>query len=65
MEHQHSDARPAQGWLTTINAPLARSAMYIGVAGLLAIVGIVVNAVLPGKDYTFSNDYSNGKKKRA
>lgn len=29
-----------------------------------AIVGIVVNAVLPGKDYTFSNDYSNGKKDR-
>ena len=29
-----------------------------------AIVGIVVNAVLPGKDYTFSNDYSNGKKER-
>lgn len=45
MEHQHSDARPAQGWLTTINAPLARYAMYIGVAGLLAIVGIVVYQV--------------------
>ena len=29
-----------------------------------AIVGIAVNAVLPGKDYTFSNDYSNGKKDR-
>ena len=27
-----------------------------------AIVGIVVNAILPGKDYTFSSDYSNGKK---
>lgn len=30
-----------------------------------AIAGIVVNAILPGKDYTFSSDYSNGKKKRA
>ena len=29
-----------------------------------AIVGIVVNAILPGKDYTFSSDYSNGKKER-
>lgn len=29
-----------------------------------AIAGIVVNAILPGKDYTFSNNYSNGKKKR-
>ena len=29
-----------------------------------AIVGIVVNASLPGKDYTFSSDYSNGKKER-
>ena len=29
-----------------------------------AIVGIVVNAILPGKDYTLSSDYSNGKKER-
>lgn len=29
-----------------------------------AIAGIVVNAILPGKDYTFSNNYSNGKEKR-
>ena len=29
-----------------------------------AIVGIVVNAILPGKDYVFSSDYSNGKKDR-
>lgn len=29
-----------------------------------AIAGIVVNAILPGKDYTFSSSYSNGKKKR-
>ena len=29
-----------------------------------AITGIVVNAILPGKDYTFSSDYSNGKKER-
>ena len=29
-----------------------------------AIVGIVVNAILPGKDYTFSSDYSNGMKER-
>ena len=27
-----------------------------------AIVGIVVNAILPNKDYTFSGDYRNGKK---
>ena len=26
-----------------------------------AIVGIVVNAILPGKDYNFQNDYENGK----
>lgn len=30
-----------------------------------AITGIVVNAILPGKDYTFSSNYSNGKKKRS
>ncbi|MGN0776182.1 MAG: uracil-xanthine permease family protein [Candidatus Ventricola sp.] len=29
-----------------------------------AITGIVVNAILPGKDYTFSSDYSNGKKSK-
>ena len=29
-----------------------------------AVVGIVVNAILPGKDYVFSSDYSNGKKKK-
>ena len=29
-----------------------------------AVVGIIVNAVLPGKDYVFSHDYSNGKKKK-
>ena len=26
-----------------------------------AVVGIVVNAILPGKDYVFSNEYSSGK----
>lgn len=26
-----------------------------------AIVGIIVNAILPGKDYTFQEDYANGK----
>ena len=26
-----------------------------------AIVGIVVNAILPGKDYNFQNDYEYGK----
>ena len=26
-----------------------------------AIAGIVVNAILPGKDYEFNNDYDNGK----
>lgn len=30
-----------------------------------AITGIVINAILPGKDYTFSSNYSNGKKKRS
>ena len=32
-----------------------------------AVVGIVVNAILPGKDYSFQSDYSNGKleKKKA
>ena len=32
-----------------------------------AVVGIVINAILPGKDYAFQGDYSNGKleKKRA
>ncbi len=29
-----------------------------------AITGIVVNAILPGKDYVFSSNYSNGKKKK-
>ncbi|MBQ7886725.1 MAG: uracil-xanthine permease [Clostridia bacterium] len=29
-----------------------------------AVVGIVVNAILPGKDYVFSSGYSNGKPKR-
>ncbi len=29
-----------------------------------AVTGIIVNAVLPGKDYIFSNAYSNGKPKR-
>ena len=31
---------------------------------IAAITGIVVNAILPGKDYTFSSDYSNGKENR-
>ncbi|MGN0773821.1 MAG: uracil-xanthine permease family protein [Candidatus Ventricola sp.] len=31
---------------------------------IAAITGIVVNAILPGKDYTFTSDYSNGKKER-
>ena len=26
-----------------------------------AFIGIVVNAILPGKDYSFQNDYDNGK----
>ena len=26
-----------------------------------AVTGIVVNAILPGKDYEFSNSYSSGK----
>ena len=29
-----------------------------------AITGIVVNAILPGKDYVFNSGYSNGKKKK-
>jgi len=29
-----------------------------------AVVGIAVNAILPGKDYTFSSEYKNGKPKR-
>jgi len=31
---------------------------------IAAITGIVVNAILPGKDYVFSHNYSNGKKKK-
>ena len=30
-------------------------------ATVAAIVGIVVNAILPGKDYDFQNDYEYGK----
>jgi TRAP-type C4-dicarboxylate transport system permease small subunit len=33
--------RPAVGWLTRINAPIARYGMYASVAGLLAIVAVV------------------------
>ncbi len=29
-----------------------------------AVTGIAVNAILPGKDYSFSENYSNGKKSR-
>ena len=28
-----------------------------------AVVGVAVNAILPGKDYTFSHAYSSGKPK--
>ena len=28
-----------------------------------AIVGIVVNAILPGNNFTFTNNYASGKKK--
>ncbi|MBK8182462.1 MAG: TRAP transporter small permease [Candidatus Competibacteraceae bacterium] len=46
MDHQkHPDARPSQGWLTTLNAFLARYAMYLAVIGLLTIVAIVVYQV--------------------
>jgi TRAP-type C4-dicarboxylate transport system permease small subunit len=45
MEHLKPDAQPPQRWLTRINAPLARYAMYIAVAGLLTIVAIVVYQV--------------------
>lgn len=46
MEHQENpQVRPAQGWLTTINALISRYAMYIAVVGLLAIVAIVVYQV--------------------
>ena len=31
------------------------------VLAVAAIVGIVVNAILPGKDYNFQNDYEYGK----
>ena len=34
-------SRPAAGWLTRINAPIARWGMYAAVAGLLTIVAIV------------------------
>ena len=45
---------------------LTAGAITLKFSGLAvaAIVGIVVNAILPGKDYTFSSDYSNGKKER-
>ena len=35
----------------------------VGLA-VAAVVGIAVNAILPGKDYSFSGSYSNGKPKR-
>ncbi len=33
--------RPADGWLTRINAPIARYGMYLSVTGLLVIVAVV------------------------
>ena len=38
----------------------------ISLSGLAvgALVGIIVNAILPGKDYVFSSGYSNGKKRK-
>ena len=47
----------------TFSAAGAITLKFSGLA-VAAIVGIVVNAILPGKDYTFSSDYSNGKKER-
>ena len=41
------------------NIPVA-SLNFSGLA-VAAIVGIVVNAILPGKDYNFQNDYEYGK----
>ena len=33
-------------WLTNLNARLSRWAMYVAVAGLLSIVGVVVGSVI-------------------
>lgn len=45
MEHQKPVARPSQSGLSKFNALISRYAMYVGVAGLLAIVAIVVYQV--------------------
>jgi TRAP-type C4-dicarboxylate transport system permease small subunit len=45
MEHQKPVARPSQSGLSKFNALISRYAMYIGVAGLLCIVAMVVYQV--------------------
>jgi len=45
MEHQNPVARPSQSGLSKFNALISRYAMYIGVAGLLCIVAMVVYQV--------------------
>ena len=35
--------------------------LFFGGLAVAAIVGIVVNAILPGKDYDFQNNYEYGK----
>ncbi len=47
-----------------ISFPVGSVTISFSGLAIAAIVGIVINAVLPGKDYEFNNDLSNGKVKR-
>ncbi len=46
-----------------ISFPVGSVTISFSGLAVAAIVGIVINAVLPGKDYEFNNDLSNGKRK--
>ena len=46
--------------MRSLRFPIFITLNFSGLA-VAAIVGIVVNAILPGKDYSFQNDYDNGK----
>ncbi len=46
-----------------ISFPIGSVTISFSGLAVAAIVGIAINAILPGKDYEFNNDLSNGKRK--
>ncbi len=46
-----------------ISFPVGSVTISLSGLAVAAIVGIAINAILPGKDYEFNNDLSNGKRK--